>query len=88
MKINEYELVTVYRGKNSATYLLEDFKKHGDDAKPLWVKQYPGDRQPFNKIKLEEADGMYMHNRLTKDDIKKFDGKWDVKALRKLLEDD
>lgn len=81
------ELVTVYRGKDSATYALADFIELGDEATPLWVRQHPGDNQPFKKMQLKDIDGFRKHKQITKEDIEQGSDvvQWDVKAMRKLL---
>lgn len=52
------EVVTVYRGKDSATYLLSEFQELGDKATPIAVRQYPGDRKPYRKIELKDTDAI------------------------------
>jgi hypothetical protein len=81
----KYELITVYRGKDSATYLSKDFVELGDSAKPIWVRQYPGDKKPFVKINLKDSDGFYQHNKMTKKEIENYKGAWDVMELQKLI---
>ena len=83
MNESEYELITVYRGKDSATYLAKDFLEFGDNAEPLWMRQNPSDNAPFVKIELKDSDGFYQHNEITKEDIEGHKGVWNTKALQK-----
>lgn len=64
---DSFVVITVWRGRDSATYLAKDWEKYGD-------------------IELQDIDGFMKHRRLTKDDIKPVDGKWDLEALKKLMD--
>lgn len=86
MNKEEYEVITVYRGRDSVTYEAEDYYKNGDNATPLAINQWPGDKQPFVKIKSIDSDGIGFYKVPEFDDADK-SGEWDKKALRKLLED-
>lgn len=57
-----YELITVYVGKNSATYLVSEYMKHGDEATPIRVDIHPSEKGPVQKLKLEDSDGLRLHN--------------------------
>ena len=60
--VEKVEVVTVYRGKDMATYLASDIEKHGiENSEPIRVSQYPGDDKPFRKIYIDESDGWYEH---------------------------
>lgn len=81
---NKVELVTVYRGNDSATYLLKEFVEFGDNATPLRIRQNPTENSPYKKMKLIDADGI---RKFYEEPIEQGNdlGKWDVKVLRKLL---
>jgi hypothetical protein len=82
---NRVDLVTVWRGRDSATYLLSDWEKLGDKAEPLYVEQSPTKNGPFHKIDMTDVDGFYKHTALTKEEIlTDSSGKWDIAALKKL----
>lgn len=78
------EIVTVYRGKDSATYLLSEFQELGHEATPIVVRQYPGENKPYHKIKLEDTDAIAI--KTVNQDQGNDMAKWDLKALQRLLE--
>lgn len=84
MTETSYELVTVYRGRDSATYLASDFYKFGDEAKPLFIRQYPGDNKPYHKIELKDTDAIQLYNKVNYSEHHPT-GQWNTTALRKLL---
>jgi len=86
-ELYSFELITVWRGRDSATYLCKDFVELGDKATPIRVSQYPGINQPFNKIELKDVDGFYGHNAIKGRDIKQESGTWDMGILKQLMED-
>lgn len=84
------EVITVYRGKDSATYLASDVEKYGiDNADPIKVNQYPGENVSFVKIKTWDIDGWYKHGEPTKQGMQKLieedKGGWDKATLEELL---
>jgi len=81
-----FDVITVWGGRDSATYLAEDFMKDGDKAKPLWVNQYPGVNTPFHELKMEDIDGLIKHTLVTKEDLETDRGHWDLKALKILTD--
>lgn len=88
MGANRYDFVTIYRGRDSVTYLMSDWLKDGDNATPYQIRQNPSDREPFVKMSMEEADGFYQHNAFTKEELEiNNSDKWDKKQLKKLLSD-
>lgn len=84
--VDGVELVTVYRGGDSATYLLSDFEKYGDDATPLWVEQWRGENAPFKKMELKDSDAVrfFTDKPISQDQVSDV-AKWEVKALKSLL---
>ena len=63
-RLEKIEMVTVYRGKDQATYLAEDFEKHGENATPYSVIQNPSDKTPWIEMNLKDIDGFYKHTEL------------------------
>lgn len=63
-KLEEYEVITLFRGRDSATYLLSEFEKYGENAEPLFVRQNPSENAPFKKIYLKDTDGFMKHKDL------------------------
>ena len=63
-ELGAVEMVTIYRGKDSVTYLASEFEELGEKATPYRINQNPSDSAPFVKIKLEDADAMMMHQEL------------------------
>jgi murein L,D-transpeptidase YcbB/YkuD len=61
MMKDEYELVTIYRGKDSSTYLADEFAELGENATPISIRQNPSENAPFHKIKLQDTDAIYFH---------------------------
>lgn len=79
---DKYEIVTLYRGRDSATYLMSDWVEKGENAEPIKINQYPANKQPYVKMELKDVDAIYMQS--TENGAST--GKWDVKALKRLLE--
>jgi len=82
-----FELITIWRGRDSATYLSKDFIELGEKAVPIWVRQYPGVNAPFRKIRIQDTECFYLYNPVTKKDMKQKNSVWDVDSLRKLLKE-
>lgn len=63
-KLEEVEVITLFRGKDSVTYLASEFEKYGEDAEPLAVRQNPSENTPFVKMKLQDTDAVMKHKQL------------------------
>lgn len=51
----QYELLTIFKGKNEVTYLLSDWEKYGDNATPIRLRQNTSNQAPVVKFNyLEE----------------------------------
>lgn len=81
---NQYEVLTVYKGRNSITYLLSDWEKHGEDAEPLYVRQHPLENAPFVKFNLADADTVGFYKNPDAKPEGNDMGKWDLDALKRL----
>ena len=63
-KLEEVEVITLFRGKDSATYLASEFEKYGENAEPLAVRQNPSENAPFVRMKLRDTDAVMKHKQL------------------------
>jgi len=81
----DVEIVTLFRGKDQATYLLDDFVKHGENATPIRVIQNPSDATPWVEMKLQDVDAFYKgtenYDFL---ETESTDSKWNLAALKQL----
>lgn len=59
--VKELELITLYRGKDMATYIYDDFVKFGENAEPIRIRQNPSVNTPFIKIRLEDTDAIRIY---------------------------
>ncbi len=85
MNDDNYEIVTVYRGKDSATYLASEFMELGDKATPIAVHQNPMSAEPWHEMKLEDVDSIEFYKPGSQEQGTDLP-RWDLKALKGLLE--
>lgn len=89
-EVETVEVITLYRGKDSATYLASDWEKYGTDAEPIRVTQEPGKNEPFHKMEYKDVDTFYRRSEPTQEGVKQLveqqPNGWGKEALQKLLE--
>lgn len=61
-KDEAYEVVTVYVGKNSRTYLAKEFMELGKEAIPIFENIHPSEKGPVAAFKPINADGYRFYN--------------------------
>jgi len=71
MSNESVEFVTIYRGKDSVTYLAKEFEELGENATPYSVRQNPSDKAFFAKIHLRDADAIRTHTEPSLKELKK-----------------
>lgn len=83
--VSGVEIITVWRGKDMATYIGSEYRELGDKAKPIRIVQDPRKNEPWTEIKTEDVDTIEFYSPETKPpgtDLPK----WDLDALKGLLE--
>ena len=85
MSDNEtYDFVTIYKGKNSITYLAKEFEELGEQATPYSIRQNPSDKAPFVKFTLAEAEAMALIKSPETTPQGNGLGAWGLEALKRL----
>ena len=60
------ELITLYKGRDEATYLLSEWEKYGENATPIRQRLHPSTTDsPFAKFKLGEVNAIMKHTEHT-----------------------
>lgn len=81
--MKKYKFLTIYKGRNSITYLAKEFEEKGENATPYSIKQNPSENVPFHKFTLAESDAIQRWDGPETQTAN--NGSWNKKILKELL---